>query len=110
MKICPHCNREFSKEKTRCPRCGEEYWLPGKTGDREETEPEPPAKGGCLQILLMPVITALALTLFLISGGIVISLFIKLESNEIKFAWIVLSLLLGFAVFSFLHFWKRKKF
>lgn len=108
MKICPHCNREFSKEESRCPWCGEEYWLPGQTGDLEEAKPEQPAKGGCLQILLIPFITALALTLFLIAGGIIISLFIKLESNEIKFAWIVLSLLLGFAVFSILYFWKKK--
>jgi hypothetical protein len=109
MKICPHCNRKFPKDKSKCPWCGEEYWLPGKTGDREEAEPEQPVKGGCLQILLIPFITALALTLFLIAGGIIIGLFIKLESSEIKFAWIVFSLLLGLAVFFLLHFWKRKK-
>jgi hypothetical protein len=109
MKTCPHCYREFSTDKSKCPWCGEEYWLPRKTGDQEEAEPEQPAKGGCLQILLLPFLTALALTLFLIAGGIIIGLFIKLESTEIKFAWIVFSLLLGLAVFFFLHFWKRKK-
>ena len=109
MKTCPHCNREFSKEESVCPWCGEEYWLPGKTDEGEEAKPEQPEKGGCLQILLIPFITALALTLFLIAAGIIINLFIKLESNQIKFAWIVFSLLLGFAVFFLLHSWRRAR-
>jgi len=108
MKTCPHCNREFSTDKSQCPWCGEEYWLPGKTDNGGGVKTEYPAKRGCLQILLLPFLTALALTLFLVAGGIIINLFIKLESNQIKFAWIVLSLLIGFTVFSFLHFWKKK--
>jgi len=108
MKICPYCNREFPKEESRCPRCGEEYWLPGEADDKEKPKPEPAATGGCLQILLLPFIIALALTLFLVGGGIAINLFIKLESHPIKYAWIVFSLLLGFAVFFWLLSRKRK--
>ncbi len=108
MKICPHCNREFSTDKPKCPWCGEEYWVPRETGNQEEAEPEVPTKGGCLQILLLPFLTALALTLSLITGGVIIGLFIKIESSEIKLIWIAFSLLFGLAAFSFLHFWKKK--
>ncbi|NIM90901.1 MAG: hypothetical protein GTO17_08130 [Candidatus Aminicenantes bacterium] len=109
MKTCPHCNREFSTDKSECPWCREEYWLPRETGDEDEAEPEQPAIGGCLQILLVPFLTSLALTLFLITAGIIIGLFIKIESNQIKLTWIVFSLLFGIAVFFILHFWKEKK-
>jgi cytochrome c biogenesis protein CcdA len=110
MKICPYCDQEFSKEETRCPWCGKEYWLPEKTDDWQEAKKEQPAKEGCLQILLMPLMIALVLTLFLITGGIIINLFVNFESNQIKIAWIVFSILLGLAVYFFLHSRKRAKF
>lgn len=110
MKTCPYCSQEFSKEETSCPWCGKEYWLPEKTDNQQEAKTEQPAREGCLQILLLPLISALVLTLFLIIGGIIINLFVNFESNQIKIAWIIFSILLGFAVYYLLHSRKRAKF
>ena len=111
MKICPYCSQEFSNEENRCPWCGEDYWLPGKTDDKnlgeEKTDQAP--EQGCLQILLMPLIIALFSVSLLIIGGVLINLLVNFESNQIKIAWIGLSLLLGIAVFFFLNSRKKAK-
>jgi len=109
MKICPYCKREIPREETKCPGCGKEYWLPGKTEEKNsaEKETEEARELGCFQILVIPLIIALLSFFFMISGGIIINLFVNFESNQIKIIWIGASLLAGLIIY--LLFSKVKK-
>lgn len=69
--------------------------------DHEEEKP------GCLQVFLIPFITALLSVVFLISCGVIINLFANFESNQVKIAWILGSVLMGLAVYFLLS--KNKK-
>lgn len=111
MKICPYCNKKIPDQETKCPGCGKEYWLPGKTEGKsqEGKEVEEALKTGCLQILLMPLIVAFLSALLLIFAGVIINLFVNFESNQIKILWIIISLSAGLAIYFFLSKMKKKK-
>jgi uncharacterized membrane protein YvbJ len=99
MKICPHCSSKIPEDKTSCPQCGKEYWvpeMPEKIAGKEDEDEDAP---GCLQVVLVPLITALLTALFLISCGIIINLFANFESNQVKIAWLLGSVLVGLAVY-----------
>ncbi len=102
MKICPHCSSQIPENKISCPQCGKEYWvpeMPEETGGAEDLDED---ASGCLQVVLVPVITALLTALFLISCGIIINLFANFESNQVKIAWLLGSVFVGLAVYFFL--------
>ena len=108
MKICPHCSSKIPEDKISCPQCGKEYWvpeMPEKIGGTEDQDEDTP---GCLQVVLVPLITALLTVLFLISCGIIINLFANFESNQVKIAWLLGSVLVGLAVYFLLTKSKRQ--
>ncbi|MCK4760520.1 MAG: hypothetical protein KAT69_10755 [Candidatus Aminicenantes bacterium] len=107
MKICPHCSSKIPEDKISCPQCGKEYWvpeMPEKKGGEEDQEED---TSGCLQVVLLPLIVALLTVSFLISCGILVNLFANFESNQVKIAWLLGSVLVGLAVYFLLT--KSKK-
>jgi len=109
MKICPYCNSQIPEEEILCPHCGKEYWVPemSKGKDQDEKREEEEEKPGCLQIFLIPLITAIFSVFFLIFSGIIINLFTNFESNQVKIAWLLGSVLVGLAIYYLLS--KNKK-
>lgn len=108
MKICPHCDSQIPEDETLCPQCGKEYWvpeIPERRGLDTEQEDERP---GCLQVFLIPLVTALLSAAFLVSCGVIINLITHFESNQVKTAWLLGSVLVGVAVY-FLLSKKRKQ-
>lgn len=107
MKICPYCSGQIPDNKTLCPHCGKEYWDPEihENKGREETSDE--EHGGCLQVILTPLIIAAFSIAFLVSCGIIINLFANFESNQVKIAWLLGSVCVGLAVYFLLS--KKKK-
>lgn len=109
MKTCPYCSSTIPESESSCPECGKEYWDPdlpsGKPSEeKREVEEEP----GCLQIFIIPIVTAICSVLFLILSGVIINLFADFESNQLKIAWLLGSGLVGLAVYFFLSQIKKK--
>ncbi|MGD2244988.1 MAG: zinc-ribbon domain-containing protein [Candidatus Aminicenantes bacterium] len=107
MKICPHCNSRIPDGETLCPQCGKEYWIPEMPEVKDQDKAQEDEKPGCLQVFLIPLITALLSAAFLISCGVIINLFANFESNQVKIAWLSGSVLIGLAVYFLLS--KKRK-
>jgi hypothetical protein len=97
MKICPSCDKEIPQDSEFCPFCEAQIEI------EKEEEPE-----GCMTILLIPLLTALAATLILILAGFAINMFIHFESNQVKIAWIGASVFIGFLLYRFFSEKRRK--
>ncbi len=96
MKKCPYCDFLFPEDKKVCPKCGSPYWKPGEDEEFKEIYKDTEeGKNGCLSLLFMPVTISLMITAFLVSAGFLINLFIHFENNQMKFIWLVLSVLGG---------------
>lgn len=108
MKTCPYCSSTLPGSESTCPECGKEYWDPdlpkGRDYEEKQEEEEEP---GCLQIFIIPVVTAICSVFFLILSGVIINLFADFESNQVKIAWLLGSVLSGLAVYFFMS--KRKR-
>jgi Asp-tRNA(Asn)/Glu-tRNA(Gln) amidotransferase A subunit family amidase len=109
MKTCPYCDQKIPEDETKCPLCGKEYWLPGKTEKNNSEEDKEPQGSGCFQILLMPFFIALVSVLFLIAAGVIINLLVNFENNQIKIAWLGFSLLIGLAIYLLLSKFRNRK-
>ncbi len=109
MKTCPYCSSAIPESESSCPECGKEYWDPdiprGKASEEKREEEEEP---GCLPVIVMPLIIALLSVSFLISCGVIINLFADFESNQVKIAWLLGSVLVGLAVYFLLSKSKRQ--
>ncbi len=107
MKICPSCDQEIPQDSVYCPVCEEQTEnslpIPEPVEVEKEEEPE-----GCLIILLIPLLTAFAATFILILAGFIINMAIHFESNQVKIAWIGISVFIGFVLYR-LFSRKRKK-
>lgn len=108
MKICPYCSSQIPDNKTLCPHCGKEYWLPEIQADKGSEEIPEEEHGGCLQVILTPLIIAALSIAFLVSCGIIINLFANFESNQVKIAWLLGSVSVGLAVYFLLSKKKRR--
>lgn len=89
MKICTSCGQEIPQDSDYCPVCEERMEV------EKEQEPE-----GCLTILLIPLLTAFAATFILILAGFIINMAIHFESNQVKIAWIGISVFIGFVLYT----------
>ncbi len=99
MKSCPYCDNPIPEDKTLCPQCGKEYWAPEIAGRRDRDTDQEDERPGCLQVFLIPLVTALLSAAFLISSGVIINLITHFESNQVKIAWLLGSVLTGVAVY-----------
>jgi uncharacterized membrane protein YvbJ len=109
MKTCPYCSSTIPENESSCPECGKEYWdpdLPKRKDSEEKREEE--EEPGCLQIFIIPIVTAICSVFFLILSGVIINLFADFESNQLKIAWLLGSVLIGLAVYLFLSKSKRQ--
>lgn len=108
MKKCPYCGFQFPDDKKVCPKCSTPYWEPENDKDfndiYKDSEEE---NNGCLSLLFMPVTVSLMITAFLVSAGFIINLIIHFENNQIKFIWIVLSVLVGLLAYKLFN--KKRK-
>ncbi len=108
MKSCPYCNGKIPEKEPVCPRCGKEYWQPEQeeiaASEKLEEEAE---MAGCLSLLLLPFVIALASTLLLIGVGFLLHLLVHFESNQIKITWVGASLALGLIIYRCLS--KKRK-
>ncbi|UCE22618.1 MAG: hypothetical protein JSV46_10530 [Candidatus Aminicenantes bacterium] len=108
MKTCPHCDSQIPEDEILCPHCGKEYWVPEIPGRSDRDTDQEDEKPGCLQVFLIPLVTALLSAAFLVSCGVIINLITHFESNQVKIAWLLGSVLAGVAVY-FLLSKKRKQ-
>lgn len=99
MKTCPYCDSKIPEDETLCPQCGKEYWVPEIPERRNRDTDQEDEGPGCLQVFLIPLVTALLSAAFLISCGVIINLFTHFESNQVKIAWLLGSVLVGIAVY-----------
>lgn len=93
---------------TRCPACGVQYWEPSlqsTEGSERETEEE---DGGCLPVLVLPLVLAAAVTGALVLLGFLVHLFVHFPSNQVKVVWLGLSLLIGLGAYKLLTGRRRK--
>jgi hypothetical protein len=98
MKTCPSCDQEIPQGSDYCPLCEDRTDnsrpIPEPFEVEKEEEPE-----GCLAILLIPLLTAFAATIILILAGFIINMAIHFESNQVKIAWIGISVFIGFLLY-----------
>ena len=100
LKICPYCNTSFPQEETHCPSCGASYWEAHRKEEEESPEQLPQqTEQGCLSLLLVPVLTALAATAVVIAVGFLINTVVFFESQQVKVLWIGGSIAVGLGVF-----------
>lgn len=107
MKTCPYCDSKIPENGTLCPQCGKEYWVQEIPERRDRDADQEDESPGCLQVFLIPLITALLSAAFLISCGVIINLITHFENNQVKIAWLLGSVLVGVAVYFLLS--KKKK-
>lgn len=108
MKICPHCDSEIPDSQRRCPTCGVLYWESDGTTRDVDLEKEEEGQG-CLSIIVVHFLLALAVFVFLLLIGFVINLFVHFEENQIKVIWIGAALLLAMALSGFVTKLRKKK-
>jgi uncharacterized protein YqhQ len=108
MKICPHCNSEIPESQRRCPTCSAQYWESDGTTRDVDLEKEEEDQG-CLSIIAVHFLLALAVFVFLLLIGFVINLFVHFEENQIKVIWIGAALLLAMALSGFVTKLRKKK-
>lgn len=99
MKTCPYCDSKIPEDETLCPQCGKQYWAPEIQERRDRDTDQEEEKPGCLQVFLIPLVTAFLSVAFLISCGVIVNLFANFESNQVKIAWLLGSVLVGMAVY-----------
>ena len=110
MKTCPYCNSSIPEKEEKCLSCGEVYWEPSQNKIKEKTEITESEEGrGCLSIVLVPLFLSIGVAAFLIIAGVAINIIVHFESNQIKIAWIVSSLLVGLAIYFLLSRIKKQK-
>ncbi len=107
MKTCPHCDSQIPEDETLCPHCGKEYWVPEIPERKDRSADQEDERPGCLQVFLIPLVTALFSAAFLVSCGVIINLITHFESNQVKIAWLLGSVLAGVAVYLLLS--KKRK-
>lgn len=103
MKKCPHCDTPFPESATRCPTCGAQYWEPyQRPAEDTESEADQEEDGGCLPILVLPLVLAVGITSVLVFLGFLVHLFVHFPSNQVKVIWLGLSLLIGLGAYRML--------
>ncbi len=101
MRKCPHCDTPVPSSQSRCPRCGQIYWEPGKYHIPEERKelPGESEREGCGTLIIWPLLISLAVTAVLILIGFSTHFFWRWEDYSFPTFWILLSILFGAAVF-----------
>lgn len=100
VKKCPHCDTSLPEGASRCPACGAQYWEPSlRRAEEIEEETDQEEEGGCLPILILPVVLAVGITGALVLLGFLIHLFVHFPSYQVKVVWLGLSLLIGLGVY-----------
>ena len=110
MKICPHCGSNLKNHERICPSCGTAYWEPGLDSPQEETRPpDSEIAEGCFSVLLIPFLIGAGITTILILSGFLLNLLVHFENNQIKIAWIGLSILTGIGIYKGMRVLKARK-
>lgn len=108
LKTCPYCDTRFPNEQNHCPVCGASYWEADREAGENSDQPPPQTEQGCLSLLLVPALTALAAAAVLIVLGFLINTFVFFESQQVKVLWLGGSVAVGVGIFRlFLHLRKR---
>ena len=108
LKICPYCNTSFPQEETHCPACGASYWEANRKEEEESSEQLPQqTEQGCLSLLLVPVLTALAAAAVVIAVGFLINTVVFFESQQVKVLWIGGSVAVGLGIYRLIAHLKR---
>ena len=100
QKFCPYCDKPLDDEDITCPACGQLFWHPDSLpyGEIAERETEDDT-GGCLSLLLWPLIISFSVTSLLILLGFIIHVFSHFEANQVKVIWILGSVAAGGLVY-----------